>query len=168
MIAGVAGYLRQERALYLPASQVLSEEWKSKVRRYFPKTLLDTVKTVQLEGARIPPPPFYAEGVALSSGKFPDFVHLASVTYIDVLVFNEGIVPRTLFHALVHSEQMAYLGLDRYVDLYVRGFVKTRSWLNIPLETQAFKLEERFSVAPPEEFSVEEEVKLWDSENRYC
>jgi hypothetical protein len=38
----------------------------------------------------------------------------------------------------------------------VRGFLKTRSWLHIPLETQAFKLEERFQMSPPERFSVEE------------
>jgi len=167
MIAGVADYLRKERALYLPASEPLQVEWKSKVRAYFPQRLLATVKTVQLEGARIPPPPFYADAIALSSGNFPDFVHLASVTYIDVIVFNEKIAPRTLFHGLVHAQQMAYLGLEMYTGLYVRGFLKTRSWLQIPLETQAFKLEERFLISPPEQFSVEEEVKLWTSENRY-
>lgn len=167
MIAGVAKYFRQERALYLPASELLPAEWKSRFKNYFPQALLDKVKTVELDGARIPPPPFYADAMALSSGNFPDFVHLASVTYLDVLVFNEKIAARTLFHALVHAQQMAFLGFEMYVDLYVRGFVNTRSWLLIPLETQAFKLEERFLITPPEQFSVEEEVKLWASENRY-
>jgi hypothetical protein len=63
---------------------------------------------------------------------------------------------------------MKFIGLDTYVGLYVRGFLKTRSWLHIPLETQAFKLEERFQMSPPEGFSVEEEVKLWAGENRYA
>jgi len=31
---------------------------------------------------------------------------------------------------------MHFLGLDTYVGLYVRGFLKARSWLHIPLETQ--------------------------------
>ena len=168
MVAGVTDYFRKERALYLPASEPLAAEWKSKVRAYFPQKLLDTVKTVQLEGARIPPPPFYADAIALSSGNFPNFVHLASVTYVDVIVFNEKIIPRTLFHGLVHAQQMAHLSLETYADLYVRGFLKTRSWLHIPLETQAFKLEERFLISPPEQFSVEEEVMLWTSQNRYC
>ena len=74
-----------------------------------------------LEGARIPPPHFYAEAMALSSGNFPDFVDLASGTYIDVLVFNEAITPRALFHELVHAQQFATLGLESYVGLYVRG-----------------------------------------------
>jgi len=45
--------------------------------------------------------------------------------------------------------------------------VSTRSWINIPLEAQAFKLEERFAVSPLEIFSVEEEVRLWASAGRY-
>ena len=127
----------------------------------------DTVKTVTLEGARTPPPPFYSDAVAISGGHFPDFVHLASVTYIDVIVFNDPILARPLFHGLTHAQQMAFLGLDQYAGFYLRGFLRTRSWVNIPLEAQAFQLEARFSMTPPEVFSVEEEVKRWFSEGRY-
>jgi len=167
MIAGVVKYYRDERALYLRASDPLSTKWKTAVQHYFPKALLDAVRTIELEEARIPPPFFYAEAVALSSGNFPDFVHLASVTYIDIIVFNEAIKPRTLFHGLVHAQQFACLALESYVGLYVRGFLKTRSWTHIPLEEQAYKLEERFMTNPPNPFSVEEEVKRWASEGRY-
>ena len=168
MVAGVATYLRDERALYLPASEPLAANWKAHVEHYFPKALLETVGTVILtEGVRIPPPFFYAEAVALSSGNFPDFVHLASITYIDLIVFHEAIKPRTLFHGLVHAQQFATLGLERYAGLYLRGFLKTHSWLSIPLEEQAFKLEERFMIVPPKPFSVEEEVNLWASQGRY-
>jgi len=168
MVAGVANYLRDERALYRPTSEPLAEHWKATVELYFAKALLDAVRTVILpQGARIPPPYFYAEAMALSSGTFPDFVHLASVTYIDIVVFNEAIALRTLFHALVHAQQFAYLGLEKYARLYLRGFLKTRSWLRIPLEEQAFKLEERFMVVPPKPFSVEDEVTLWASQGRY-
>ena len=166
MIAEIAAYLRRERSLYVRSSDPLSPTWKTALEPYFLKTLLDNVKTVTLEGARIPPPPFYSEAVAMSSGRFPDFVHLASVTYIDVIVFNDAISPRALFHGLVHAQQMAFLELDNYVNLYLRGFLKTRSWINIPLEVQAFQLEARFSASPPEIFSVEEEVRLWAAEGR--
>ena len=103
MISGVAAYMRQERNLYFRASELLTPEWRSAVQPYFSKTLLDTVRTVILKGARIPPPPFYAEAIVLSAGHFPDFVHLASVTYLDIVVFHDEIAPRTLFHGLVHS-----------------------------------------------------------------
>ena len=167
MIAKIVAYMQGERSLYLRASDSLSPTWKTAMQPYFPKALLDTVKAVTLNGARIPPPPFYSEAVAMSGGHFPDFVHLASVTYIDVIVFNEIIVSRTLFHGLVHAQQMAALGLDNYVGFYLRGFLKTRSWITIPLEAQAFQLEARFSMTPLEVFSVKEEINCWTRDQRY-
>jgi len=167
MTAKVVAYFREERSLYQRASEFLAPVWKSSFQDYFTKSLLDTVKTITLDGARIPPPPFYSEAVAMSGGHFPDFVHLASVTYIDIIVFNDAILPRTLFHGLVHAQQMAALGLETYVSFYLRGFLKTRSWINIPLEAQAFQLEARFSMTPPEVFSVEEEINLWARDNRF-
>ncbi len=128
---------------------------------------MDSSQFPTLNGARIPPPPFYSEAMTMSSGVFPDFVHLASVTYIDIIVFNDAITPRTLFHGLVHAQQMASLGLEDYAGFYLRGFLKTRSWINIPLEAQAFQLEARFSRSPHEAFSVEEEINLWTCDNRF-
>ncbi|PYT49701.1 MAG: hypothetical protein DMG44_09420, partial [Acidobacteria bacterium] len=78
MTAKVVAYFRQERALYHRASGPLAPVWKSSIQDHFSKSLLDTVKTITLGGARIPPPPFYSEAVAMSGGHFPDFVHLAS------------------------------------------------------------------------------------------
>ena len=105
--------------------------------------------------------------MAFSSGNFPDFVHLASVTYVDVLVFHDEITVRTLFHGLVHAAQMAFFGLDRYTDLYVRGFVKFRSWIAIPLEAQAYQLDTRFAMSPSVSFSVEDEVRAWVEQRPY-
>jgi hypothetical protein len=167
MIAGVRGYMRQERERYLPASAPLATEWKIKAQQFFPTALLNQVRIATLKGARIPTPHFYAEAKALSSGRFPDFTHMASITYIDVLVFHEEIERRPLFHSLIHATQMALLGLDRYVDLYVRGFVKSRSWLSIPLEAQAYKLDTRLAQSGSDAFSVEEEVRLWAEQGLY-
>ena len=124
------------------------------------------MRTVVLKGARIPPPPFYSEAIALSSGNFPDFVHLASVTFLDVIVFHDQIEERTLFHGLVHAAQIACLGFDRYTDLYVRGFVSSRSWIAIPLEAQAYQLDARFAKSDGD-FSVEAEIKAWNEQGKY-
>jgi hypothetical protein len=167
MVTGVAAYFRQERGVYFRASEPLAPEWRTAVHPYFSKALLDSVRTVILTGARIPPPPFYSEAVALSSGAFPDFVHLASVTYVDTIVFHDEIVSRTLFHGLVHVAQIAILGLERYCELYVRAFVKFRSWIAIPLEAQAFQLDTRFAMSPTTAFSVEDEVKSWAAQGQY-
>jgi len=161
MVSGVAAYLRQEREIYFRASDPLTLEWKTTVQPFFSKTLIESVRTVVLKGARIPPPPFYSEALAMSAGNFPDFVHLASVTYLDIIVFHDEIGLRTLFHGLVHAAQMALLGIGRYTDLYVRGFLKSRSWIAIPLEAQAYQLDTRFAMSPTAVFSVEDEVKSW-------
>jgi hypothetical protein len=167
MVSQVAAYLRRERELYVRASEPLAPEWRSAVQEYFSDSLLNSVRTITLRGARIPPPPFYSVAIAMSSGNFPDFVHLASITYLDVIVFNDEIAARTLFHGLVHAAQMAFLGLDRYADFYVRGFVKFRSWIAIPLEAQAYQLDTRFAMSPSTTFSVQEEIKTWVEDGRY-
>ena len=92
---------------------------------------------------------------------------MASVTYQDVIVFHDRIESRALFHGVVHAAQIEILGLENYVDLYVRGFVKNKSWLAIPLEEQAYKLDTRFAEAPGERFSVEEEIREWQREGKY-
>jgi hypothetical protein len=167
IIAGVTSYYRGEHQLYVRHSEPLDAALRAAIARYFPAQLLNKVKTITLRGARIPPPPFYARAKEMSGGNFPDFVHLASFTYIDVLVFHDEIAPRALFHALVHATQMELLGFERYVALYVRGFLKHRSWLAIPLEQQTYKLEARFAESSVDIFSVEDEIKTWDEEGRY-
>ncbi len=56
---------------------------------------------------------------------------------------------------------------DRYTDFYVQGFVKSRSWIAIPLEAQAYQLDTRFAMSPSATFSVEDEVKSWAEQGRY-
>ena len=168
IIAGVAAYFSGERKIYFPHSEPLAGEWRRKLAPHFSKETLDKLRTMVLQGgARIPPPPFYAEALEMSGGRFPDFVHMASVTYLDVIVFHDKIEARPLFHGAVHAAQIEILGYERYVDLYVRGFVKNFSWLAIPLEEQAYKLDTRFAEAPGDVFSVEEEIRQWLSEGKY-
>src|SRR5260370_17690618 len=88
MVSGVARYLRQEREVYFRASDPLTPEWRTEVQAYFSKSVLEKVRTVFLTGARIPPPPFYSEAIAVTSGNFPDFLHLPSQTYCHVIVFH--------------------------------------------------------------------------------
>jgi hypothetical protein len=168
MVAGVAAYLRQERELYVRHSKPLASNLRAMIRPYLSQDLLQKLKTITLTGGtRIPPPPFYAKAKDMSGGKFPDFVHMASITYIDVIVFHDQIEPRWLFHGAVHAAQMSVLGLEKYVDLYVRGFLKHLSWLAIPLEEQAYKLDARYAQNPTEVFSVEDEIKAWEADGRY-
>ena len=83
------------------------------------------------------------------------------------MVFHDEITLRALFHGLVHAAQMAFLGLDRYTELYVRGFAKFRSGIAIPLEAQVYQLDTRFAMSPSASFSVEDEVRAWSEQSQY-
>jgi hypothetical protein len=167
MVFGVAAYLRRERELYFRASEPLSTGWRAAVQDYFSAALLDRIKTIILQGARIPPPPFYAEAMAFSSGNFPDFVHLASITYLDVIVFHDEITLRTLSTVWSTPRKWSSSDSNRYTELYVGGFVKFRSWIAIPLEAQAYQLDTRFAMSPSASFSAEDEVRAWVGQSQY-
>jgi hypothetical protein len=64
-----------------------------------------------------------------------------------------------LFHELVHVEQYRQLGIPRFSELYVRGFLNGRSYEAIPLEVNAYALERQFEENPAQQFSVAEEVQ---------
>ena len=163
----VSSYLRDQRERYLPSAVALSEQHQAVMRPYFSATLLDQVKVVELHGARIPNPPFYAEAKALGFVSLPDITHMNSLTFLDVLVFNEGLTQRSLFHALVHAVQFQVLGLKRYTELFVHSFVNTRFHFRVPIEAHAFFLESKFARPAAESFSVEDQVRLWVKQNRY-
>ena len=114
---------------------------------YFPADLLQDIRNVEFQGARIPNPQFYADAKALGFVNLPDLAHMNSMTFLDVLVFNEQLTERALFHALVHAVQFQVLGVERYTELFVRNFINTRFHFLVPLEAHAFLLESKF--VPP-------------------
>ena len=163
----VSSYLRDQRERYLPLAAPLSEQHQTIMRPYFSATLLDQVKAVELHGARVPNPPFYEEAKALGFVSLPDLTHMNSLTFLDVLVFNEGLTQRSLFHALVHAVQFQVMGLKRYTEIFVHNFVNTRFHFRVPLEAHTFFLESKFARPAAASFSVEDQVRLWVQQNRY-
>jgi hypothetical protein len=163
----VASFMRDQRERYSPSATALTMEYKNRLGSYFPADLLDRIKVLELHGARVSNPAFYPQMRALGFTNLPDFAHLNSLTFIDVLVFNERMLERTLFHAMVHAVQYQVLGLERYTELFVRSFVDVRFHFLITLEAHAFLLESKFVRPDAEKFSVEDEVRLWVKQNRY-
>ncbi len=162
----LSSWLRQQREHHLATAVPLAEQHKAHMGRYFSASLLDQVRVVELEGQRLPNPPFYEEAKGLFAN-LPDVTHMASVTFLDVVVCNGKLTERLLFHALVHAVQVQVLGLGRYAELYVRGFVDTKLHFTVPLEAHVFSLESKFVRPGAENFSVEDEVRLWLKQGRY-
>ncbi len=161
----VAAYLQSQRESYFAQGKPLAREHRDSMERFFPSRLLAGVRTVEMAGRRIPNPPFYAEARAMGFGNLPEMTHMASLTFIDVVVFNETITERALFHGLVHAVQFQVLGLERYTNVFVRGFLNHKRHYNVPLEAQAIALEEKYAAGVS--FSVEEQVWLWLNQGRY-
>lgn len=166
-IARLSSYLREQTGHYLPSATPLANQHKAPMWPYFSPALLDRIRIVELEGLRLPNPPFYSEYRALGFVNLPEVAHMHSVTFLDVIVFNGKLTERTLFHGLVHAVQFEVLGLDRYCELFVRSFVNTKLHFSVPLEAHAFSLESKFAAAPPNRFSVDDQVRLWANQGRY-
>jgi len=134
---------------------------------YFSAELLDQIRIVELHGQRVPTPPFYADARARGFDSLPELTHMDSLTFLDIVVFNQAPTDRSMFHALVHAVQFHVLGVERYTELFVRSFIRTRTHFTVPLEAQAFALASKFMRPAPERFSVEERVRQWLSDGRY-
>jgi hypothetical protein len=166
-VSRLSTYLRAQRERYFHTGVPLSAQHKAALEPFFSGFLLDRVRVVELTGTRIPNPPFYAEARALGFETLPELPHMASLTFLDVVVFNEKITKRSLFHGLVHAVQFQILGLERFSGLFVRGFLKTKTHFTVPLEAHAFALDAEFVQDGADSFSVEEQVRRWVREGRY-
>ncbi len=160
-------FLRHQRTEYYPQGQSIGPKTKAFLARFFEPALLGQVKVLKLIEGRVPNPPFYRAAREMGYTNLPDLKHQATVTFLDVVVFNERITERALFHGLVHATQVQMLGVDRYAELFVRGFLKAKSYFMIPLKAHAFALDCQFAENRERGFSVETEVARWLEQGRY-
>jgi len=166
-IEAVASHLRAQREHYFPLAHPLSHSQLEMLSPYFSAECLEQIRIAELHGERVAIPNFYSQAKAMGLENLPQMSHMESITYLDVIVFNETHTDRGLFHGLVHCVQIKVLGLERYSELWVRGFLKTKTHYTVPLEVQAFSLVSKFLRPVPERFSVENEVRQWAEGNRY-
>jgi hypothetical protein len=166
-IDGLREYVQERRQEYRQQGLPLSPNQYTRMKSFFSPSLLAEIRIVELRGRHLKNPAFYGEARALGISNLPDVAHMDSLTFDDVVIFPGEINDRRLFHALVHAAQFDILGLDDYTELYVRGFLRVRSQISVPLEMQAFSLEAKFAEKPNEHFSVEELIRLWIKERRY-
>jgi hypothetical protein len=162
----VAGYISVQREKYAPRAIPLSAQQKAAMNGFFSPQLLEGAGLVVLQRDRVANPDFYPILKRLGFNNLPDQSTMAAITFCDVVVSHEPFSNRLLFHELVHVEQYRQLGIPRFSELYVRGFLTGGSYEAIPLEVNAYTLEGRFKSDPRREFSVEDEVRRWPVEGR--
>ena len=160
-------YLRERSEYYMRIGVPLTNIQKATLWPYFSALVLDRVRIVELNGERIPNPPFYEQARAVGFLNLPEWTHMDSLTFLDVILFNEKLTERSLFHGLVHVVQIELLGLERYCELFIRGFLASKHHFSVPLEAHTFSLESKFAANPADHFSVEDRVRLWVHQGRY-
>lgn len=166
-IGHFAHYLLSERRSYYVNGVPLQGPRREVVSGFFAEELLDKVRILELIEQRVGNPWFYPMAKARGIRHLPDLAHKASVTFLDVVVFNGSFSERDLFHGLVHAAQIELLGLNAFAEMFVRGFLKSRSYFLVPLKAHAFGLDARFAANPGVRFSVEDEIRDWWRSGKY-
>lgn len=163
----VAQYITTQREKYVSRAIPVSIEQRAAVAEFFSPQVLDGARLVVMQGERVANPDFYPMLKGLGFNNLPDQSGMGAITFSDVVVSHEPFSPGLLFHELVHVEQYRQLGIPRFSNLYVSGFLNGGSYEAIPLEVNAYALEGRFAQNPAQRFSVAEEVGRWISEGRF-
>jgi hypothetical protein len=151
----VASYIADQRLHFYAKAKPIGSDQLNLLRPFFPE---DILRGARVARGRASEPPFYAQLRALGISNAPPFSDMAGITFKDVIVHFEPLQPTLLFHELVHAVQYKHLGLHGFAERYVCGFLTGGSYEEIPLEKQAYSLEERFVRDPTEPFSVEADV----------
>ena len=162
----VAQYIATQREMYAFRALQTSVQQRAAMDGFFSPQLLDGTRLLVLQGERVADPDFYPMLRSLGFNNLPDQSAMAAITFCDVVVSHEPFSNGMLFHELVHVEQYRQLGIPRFSERYVRGFLDGGSYEAIPLEVNAYGLGGRFEQNPANRFSVEDEVRRWIAEGR--
>ena len=163
----VSQYIATQRERYAPRAIALSAQQRVAIGGFFSPQLLEGVRLLVLKGERVGNPDFYPALRNLGFNNLPDQSTMGAITFCDVVVSHEAFSNGLLFHELVHVEQYRQLGIPRFSELYVSGFLSGGSYEAIPLEVNAYTLGGRFEKNPAQQFSVAEEVRRWVGEGRF-
>ncbi|WP_130419184.1 hypothetical protein [Edaphobacter modestus] len=134
---------------------------------FFSSQLLDETRLLVLNEERVDNPDFYPMLQRMGFDNLPDQATMAAVTFADCVVSHGYCTDELLFHELVHVEQYRQLGIPKFADLYLRGFLSGGGYFEIPLERNAYALGELYGRNHSRPFSVADEVGRWISEGRF-
>src|SRR5437762_6885908 len=162
----VAQYIAARRERFYPQAAPLAAAQKAAMSGFFLPQVLDAARVLVLFDRRVENPPFYPTLAGMGFSNLPDFSQMAAITFCDMAISHVPFTDGLLFHELVHVEQYRQLGIPRFSELYVRGFLNGGSYEAIPLEVNAYTLEDKFRSDPHREFSVQQEVARWAAEGR--
>jgi hypothetical protein len=163
----VAQYISNQRKSYSPRATRLSPQQKTALGGFFEDKVLDEVRLLVLVGERVANPAFYSILTVMGFNNLPDQSRMAAITFSDTVVSHVPLTEGLLFHEMVHVEQYRQLGIERFADLYVRGFLSGNGYDGIPLERNAYQLGAQYERDRAITFPVAQVVNAWIAEQRF-
>lgn len=167
LIAQAAAFATSQNERFAARAQKLQESQRTAVSGFFSEEVLRDARLIVLENESVMNPDFLAELRARGFEFLFDMNHLNAMPFGDVVVYHETINKRLLFHGLVHFVQQRVIGINRWLEMYVRALLKTGLHVTIPFEVHAYELDGRYALSPAVVFSVEDEVRAWADAGRY-
>jgi len=164
MIQGGRGWVHSQQSRYRNAGSPLPTQERRALDPFFGSTTLDIVRVCWVD--LIENPPFYENLLQTERSNLIDFREMDGITFVDTVLLARSKVAEPapislIFHECVHVVQYQLLGVDDFVDQYVKGWAEnSRIYENIPLERIAYQLQERFETTSKLPFCVEAEVRL--------
>jgi hypothetical protein len=152
-----ARYIACHRRRLLAESRPIATTDFGEFGTFFPEAVLTEARIVR---ACMPNPRFFFLARLFGIEGVLEMSAIRAITLMDVVAYPERMDRNTLFHELVHVVQYRVLGLRNFARLYVTGFLRGGGYEGIPLERQAYELEERFRQEPKKVFSVEKDTRV--------
>lgn len=157
-------WITQQRNAFRPRGHALPDTAIAQFSLYFEEPLLKVVRLVTVPALKNPEF-LEAYGPVLAEKAIPllDFSGMAGITFVDTILLVDRFLTESstslIFHELVHAVQYELLGPEKFVELYILGWVNQGfNYAAIPLEMDAYELQNRYEADPTEPFSVREEV----------
>ena len=163
LIQNGQAWVLEQRNLHRPEAVSLNQQARSAFGPFFDGKLLDLARFKMVPG--IKNPGFYRELEAMGQLIPLDFTTTHGITFQDTVLLSEhhmqshGSPLGLLFHELVHVAQYQCLGVPEFVRRYVSGWAENGyEYIAIPLERDAYELQNWYEMSPTQPFSVEQQV----------
>ncbi len=148
MVASLEQWLESQRCFFRLHARSLTPRERDPLGSYFSAFVLDSVRVHFLESFdELERPPLYRQ-VESSKGTLPiDFSRITGLTLRDTILLSQQHLPvrsdfsGVLFQECVHVCQFNVLGVNKFLEEYIRGWLDSgKTHELIPLESAAYNL----------------------------
>lgn len=163
LIENGLAWVQEQRDRHRPDALALKPQERQVFEPFFEAEVLDEVRFKSVP--RIENPGFYRLLAAMGRPLPLDFAASHGITFGDTVLLSERYLQSDasrlslLFHEMVHVVQYGLLGMEGFLRVYVTGWAENGfEYRAIPLERDAYDLQDRFEENAAAPFSVHDEV----------